>query len=237
MPRLREAARRRGPAPGRIHPRPVVGAEPDRQPRAVPRLDGARPRRADADPVVVHRARRDRRHARRADRPADAVQLLPDRRGQRRPEPRVHEPARRLDVEGDRADRSRQRAPQRERDLRPPDARPGHDRHRDGPPDGHDRAEPARDGRAVRHPPGAPVQRLPGARVRHPDAHRGRLPRPLPAADGRDQAEPADHRPVPPPDAGRAGHRQAAAPDATAAGPGVWRGRGSARPVLDLRDQ
>ena len=71
--------------------------QPDRQPRPVPRLDGARPRRPDADPVVVHRARRDRRHARRADRPADAVQLLPDRRRQRRPQPRVHEPARRLD--------------------------------------------------------------------------------------------------------------------------------------------
>ena len=33
----------------------------------------------------------------------------------------------------------------------------------------HDRPEPAGDRRAVRRPPGAPVQRLPGARVRHPD--------------------------------------------------------------------
>ena len=97
-PRLREAAGRRGPAPRRVHPGPLVGAEPDRQPRPVPRLDGARPRRPDADPVVVHRARRDRRHARVADRPADALQLLPDRRRQRRPQPRVHEPPRRLDV-------------------------------------------------------------------------------------------------------------------------------------------
>ena len=121
--RLREAAGRPGAAPGRIHPGPLVRAQPDRQPRPVPRLDGARPRRADADPVVVHRARRDRRHARLADRPADAVQLLPDRRRQRRPEPRVHEPPRRLDGQGDRADRIGQRAAQRERDLRPPDAR------------------------------------------------------------------------------------------------------------------
>ena len=123
-PGLREAARRRGPAPRRVHPGPLVRAQPDRQPRPVPGLDGARPRRPDADPVVVHRARRDRRHARGADRPADALQLLPDRRRQRRPEPRVHEPPRRLDEQGDRADRSRQRAAQRERDLRPPDARP-----------------------------------------------------------------------------------------------------------------
>ncbi len=38
-----------------------------------------------------------------ADRPADALQLLPDRRRQRRPEPRVHEPPRRLDEQGDRS--------------------------------------------------------------------------------------------------------------------------------------
>ena len=95
--------------------------------------------------------------------------------------------------------------PQRERDLRPPDARPGHDRHRDRPADGDDRPEPAGDRRAVRRPPGASVQRLPRARVRHPDPDRGRLPRPLPAAPRRDQAEPADHRPVPPPDARRPG--------------------------------
>ena len=123
-PGLREAARRPGAAPRRVHPGPLVRAQPDRQPRPVPGLDGARPRRPDADPVVVHRARRDRRHARVADRPADALQLLPDRWRQRRPEPRVHEPPRRLDEQGDRADRSRQRAAQRERDLRPPDARP-----------------------------------------------------------------------------------------------------------------
>ena len=135
-PRVREADGRRGAAPGRVHPGPLVRAQPDRQPRPVPRLDGARPRRADADPVVVHRARRDRRHAGRPDRPADAVQLLPDRWRQRRPQPRVHEPARRLDEQGDRADRIRQRAAQRERDLRPPDARPRHDRHGDGAADG-----------------------------------------------------------------------------------------------------
>ena len=98
-------------------------------------------------------------------------------------------------------------AAQRERDLRPPDARPRHHRLEGGAADGHDRPEPARDGRAVRRPPGAPVQRLSGARLRHPDPQRGRLPGPLPAAHGRDQAEPADHRPVPPPDAGRPDHR------------------------------
>ena len=107
----------------------------------------------------------------------------------------------------------------------------GVDRPRDGPPDVHDRAEPARHRRAVRHPPGAPVQRLPGARLRHPDPDRGRLPGPLPAPDGRDQAEPADHRPVPPPDARRAGHGQAPAPPPAAAGPRLRRGRGPARPV------
>ena len=42
----------------------------------------------------------------RPDRPADALQLLPDRRRQRRPEPRVHEPAGRLDGPRD-ASRSR----------------------------------------------------------------------------------------------------------------------------------
>ena len=97
----------------------------------------------------------------------------------------------------------------------------GIDRLGDGPADGDDRPEPAGDRRPVRRPPGAPVQRLPGARVRHPDPRRGRLPGPLPAAHGRDQAEPADHRPVPPPDARRPGHGQAAAPApaATRAGP------------------
>ena len=35
--------------------------------------------------------------------------------------------------------------------------------------------EPARVRRPVRPPPGPPVQRLPGARLRHPDAQRGRL--------------------------------------------------------------
>ena len=99
----------------------------------------------------------------------------------------------------------------------------------------HDRPEPAGDGRPVRRPAGAPVQRLPGARLRHPDADRGRLPGPLPAPDGRDQAEPADHRPVPPPDARRPDHRQAAAAPAAAAGPGLRRGRGPARPVRGLR--
>ncbi len=108
--RLREAPRRAGPAPRRIHPRPEHGAEPHRQPRPVPRLDGARSRRPDTDPVVVHRARRDRRHARVPDRTADAVQLLPYRWRQRRPQPRLHEPPRRLDEPGERADRSRQRA-------------------------------------------------------------------------------------------------------------------------------
>ena len=69
-----------GPAPRRVHPRAVGRAEPDRQPRPVHGLDGAGPGWPDADPVVVHRARRDRGHAGRPDRPADAVQLLPHRR-------------------------------------------------------------------------------------------------------------------------------------------------------------
>ena len=49
------------------------------------------------DPVQLHRARRDRRDARLDHRAAAAVQLLPDRRRQRRHQPRVHVPPRRLD--------------------------------------------------------------------------------------------------------------------------------------------
>ena len=69
----------------------------------------------------------------------------------------------------DRADRGRQHAAERERDLRPPDARPRHHRFEDRAADGDERAEPPRDGRAVRHSAGAPVQRLSRARLRHPD--------------------------------------------------------------------
>ena len=87
-----------------------------------------------------------------------------------------------------------------------------------------------------------PVQRLPGARVRHPDADRGRLPGPLPAPDGRDQAEPPDHRPVPPPDARRPDHGQAAAPAAAAARPAYAaiespRGQYAAYVISDGTDQ
>ena len=57
------------------------------------------------------------------------------------------------------ADRGQRHAPQRERDLRPPDARPRADGPRDGAPDVRDGPEPARDRRAVRRPPGAPVLR------------------------------------------------------------------------------
>ena len=82
-----------------------------------------------------------------------------------------------------------------------------------------------------------PYSVYPGARLRHPDADRGRLPGALPAPHRRDQAEPPDHRPVPPPDARRAGHGQAAAPAPAAPGPGLRGGRGPARPVRDLRHQ
>ena len=94
---LREAARRAGAAPRRVHPGPRLRAQPDLQPRPVHGLAGAGPGRPHADPVRLHRARRDRRDARRADRPAAALQLLAHRRRQRRPEPRVHEPPGRLD--------------------------------------------------------------------------------------------------------------------------------------------
>ena len=47
------------------------------------------------------------------------------------------------------------------------------------------RPEPAGVRRPLRPPAGAPVQRLPGAGLRHPDAERGRLPGPLPAPHGR----------------------------------------------------
>ena len=164
------------PAPRRVHPGPLRRAQPDRQPRPVHGLVRARPRRPHADPVVVHRARRDRRDAGGADRPADALQLLPDRRRQRRPEPRVHEPPRRLDEPRGRARSSRTSTPaQRERDLRPAGERPRRRRHRDGAPVLHDRPEPARDRRPVRPPPDAPLLDLPRARVRHPDPDRGRL--------------------------------------------------------------
>src|SRR4029078_12165398 len=58
-----------------------------------------------------------------------------------------------------------------------------------------------------------------------------------PGPDRRDQAKPPDHRPVPPPDAGRPDHGQAAAVAPPATGPGLRRGRGPARPVRRLRDQ
>ena len=92
-------------------------------------------------------------------------------------------------------------------------------------------------GRAVRRPASAPVLVYPELEFDIPTRIGGRLPGPLPAPHGRDQAEPADHRPVPPPDAGRADHGQAAAPPAAAAGPRLRRRRGAARPVRDVRDQ
>ena len=82
-----------------------------------------------------------------------------------------------------------------------------------------------------------PYSRLPGARLRHPDPRRGRLPRPLPHPDRRDQAEPPDHRPVPPPDAGRPGHGQAAAAAAAAARSRIRGDRGTARAVRRVRHQ
>ncbi|MEJ7696787.1 MAG: hypothetical protein WKF78_09290 [Candidatus Limnocylindrales bacterium] len=97
--------------------------------------------------------------------------------------------------------------------------------------------EPAGDGRALRRPPGPSLQRLPRTRIRHPDPNGGRLPGALPAAHGRGQAEPADHRPVPAPDAGRADHGQDAAPDPAATRARLRRGGGSARPVRHLRHE
>ena len=100
-----------------------------------------------------------------------------------------------------------------ENDLRPPDARPGPARPGDRAADGRHRTEPACRGRAVRRATCASVLGLPRARVRRPDARWGagrRLPRPVPAAHRGDEAEPADHRPVPAPHARRAGDGQAA---------------------------
>ena len=205
------------PAARRVHPRPRLGAQPHLQPRPVHRLAGARPGRPDAHPVRLHRARRDRRDARRADGPEAAVQLPAHRRRQRRPQPRVPEPPRRLDEPRREAHRGAAEAHQRERDLRRPHARPGRARPRDGAPDVRHGAAAARHRHALRRPPGASLQRLPGARVRDPDAHRGRLLRALPAAPRRDQAEHPHHRPGAPPDARRAGDGQAAAPAAGAA--------------------
>ena len=141
---------------------------------------------------------------------------------------------------GVRPARGEHAAAQRERDLRPPDARPRPHGPRDGAPDGGDRPEPARHRHAVRRPPGAPVLGLPGARVRRPDPRPRpagrRLPRPVPAPRRRGEAEPPDHRPVPPQHARRPGHGQAAAAPPAAPGPRVRRGRGPARDVRDLRD-
>ena len=124
---------------------------------------------------------------------------------------------------------------QRERDLRPADARRGRDGPRDGPPlRGHGR-EPARLGRAVRRPPGPPLQRLPRARLQHPDAPGGRLPGPLPDPGRRDPRVDQDHRPVPPQHARRPDHGQAAAPDPAAAGARLGSSRGTARDARRLR--
>ena len=91
----------------------------------VHRLAGARPGRPDADPVRLHRARRDRRDAGRADRPAAALQLPAHRRRQPRPQPRLPVAPGRLDEPRRQRARAGDAAAQRERDLRPPHARPG----------------------------------------------------------------------------------------------------------------
>ena len=70
-----------------------------------------------------------------------------------------------------------------------------------------------------------------------PTRDRGRLPRPLPAPPRRGPPEHPDHRPVPAPDAGRAGHGQAAAPPAPASGTRLCGRRGPARPVRDIRGE
>ena len=122
-------------------------------------------------------------------------------------------------------------AHQRERDLRPAHARPGRRRPRDGAPDVPHRAAAARHRHPLRRPPRASVQRLPGARVRDPDARGGRLLRALPAPPRRDQAEHPHHRPGPARDARRPDHGQAAAAAPAAPGPGVRGHREPARPV------
>ena len=59
---------------------------------------------------------------------------------------------------------------------------------RDRAPDVRHRAAPARHRHALRRPPGPSLQRLPGARVRHPHAHGGRLLRALHAPPRGDPA-------------------------------------------------
>ena len=118
---------------------------------------------------TLHRARRDRRDARGADRPADALQLLPDRRRQRRPQPRVHEPPRRLDEPRGRAASRRTRAAQRERDLRPPRRAASASIDRETALRMcHDRPEPPGDAASRSTSAGRTRTRLPRARVRHP---------------------------------------------------------------------
>ena len=180
----------------------------------VHRLAGARPGRPDAAPVRLHRARRDRRDARRADRPAAALQLPAHRRRQPRPEPRLPVAPGRLDEpRRDSSSRTRRSCSTRTRSSSAARAAWACSTARrrcalcvTGP-------DTARDRRALRRPPRAPVQRLSGARLRHPDAHRGRLLRALHAPRRRDPREHPDHRPGAARDARRAGHGQAPAPD------------------------
>ena len=87
--RVREAVRDRGAEARRVHPRARGRAEPRLQPRPDDGVPGARHGWADADPVRVHQSRRDRRHALRHQRTADALQLLPGRRRELRHERRV----------------------------------------------------------------------------------------------------------------------------------------------------
>ena len=106
-------------------------------------------------------------------------------------------------------DRGEHGPPERERDLRPAARGLGVIDSRDGPPDVRDAARTC--GRRASRSTSAGPTRTASTRSWTSTSRRaseGDSPRPLPAPDGRDQAEPADHRPVPPPDARRAGHRR-----------------------------
>ena len=193
---LREAPRRRGAATGGVHPGPVGRAEPHRRHPMAVGLIALDP--GGLTPILYSFIERDEIVEMLAvtHRRAPAVQLLPDRRRERRPQPRVHEPPRRLDDPG-----AKQIEPEstllNENEIfvrRTSGLGGSTGRRRCGSPD---RTEPACLGRAVRPATGASVLVYPELEFDVPTRAGGRLPRPLPAPDRGDQAEPADHRPVP----------------------------------------
>ena len=123
--RLREALRDQGAEASRVHPGAGGRAEPDLQPQPDDGLPGARHGRADPDPVQLHQPRRDRRHAVRHQRAANALQLLPRRRRELGRQRRVPQPPRHLAQPRAGEHRDERADDHPERDLHRADARDG----------------------------------------------------------------------------------------------------------------